>query len=145
MKEEFWNYSEPIEYQVILVELHLVRNPPLHWQNAFAGEQRQVVEVRCGGQKTFLIDNADGSGFKKIAARGGPDSMSRYVGGFKFIAPVEDGQIQQWNPEKCKEIDAMVEKWQQANYPEEYKKLQAAKSAWENSSLKKMLDKARRK
>jgi hypothetical protein len=74
----YWNYTEPIEYRVIVVKLLPVARPPLHWQNAFVGQQRQVVEVFHNGH-TFLIDNMDGSGLKKIEARGGPDSMSRYI------------------------------------------------------------------
>jgi len=45
MKKGKWNYIEDILYTVVLVRLHEVEGTPLHWQNVFAGQERQVVEV----------------------------------------------------------------------------------------------------
>jgi hypothetical protein len=144
MKKGKWNYTESIEFRVIVVKLLPVPATPLHWQNAFVNENRQVVEVTHNG-RSFLIDNADGSGLLKIEAGGGPGSMSRHIDAFEFIGLVPDDQVQEWSPFKCRLIDAQVDKWQQENYPGEHKKLQALKDSWQKSPYKKRLDEMRNK
>jgi hypothetical protein len=144
MKKAFWNYTEPVTYRVIVVRLLEVKEPPMHWQNAFVGEHRQVVEITHNG-RSFLIDNADGSGLLKLEEGGGPGSMSRHVGEFEFIGLVPDDQAQQWSPQKCAIIDKQVDSWQETNHPEMFKKMQALKAAWAGSPMKKMAEDARRK
>jgi hypothetical protein len=79
--------------------------------------------------RTFLIDNMDGSGLRKIAAGGGPDSMSRHIDASEFVGLVPDESAQQWSPEKCKLIDEAVDKWQKENYPEEHKRLEGLRAS----------------
>jgi hypothetical protein len=130
MKKGYWNYTEPVEYRIVSVRLLKVAATPLHWQNAFEGQIRQVVEVTHNG-RSFHIDNADGSGLKKLEARGGPDSMSRHVDALEFVGPIPNNQIQQWDPAKCRIIDAQVDEWQKTNYPEEHKMLEALKASFQ--------------
>jgi hypothetical protein len=124
-----WNYTEPIDYRVIVVRLLPVPGTPLHWQNVFAGEHRQVVEITHSDGCVFMIDNADGSGLLKIKNGGGPDSMSRHVEGCEFIGLVPDDQAQQFNEIKCRAIDMQVDTWQQERYPEEWKRLESLRKA----------------
>lgn len=143
MNKAFWNYDEPVTYRVIVVKLLKVEETPMHWQNAFEGEHRQVVEITHNG-KSFMIDNADGSGISKLEARGGPWSMSRHIGAFEFIGDVPLEMAQQWSPQKCAIIDKQVDSWQETNHPEMYKRMQALKAAWAGSPMKKMADDARK-
>jgi hypothetical protein len=134
MKNGFWNYTEPITYRVILVNIRQVIHPPMHWQNAFVGKQRQAVQVyyfdHMGECKTFLLDNEDGSGILKIEKGGGPDSMSRHI-------PLECADVineftdtglwKMYNEEKRRQIDREVDQWSATNYPEDHARIQALK------------------
>lgn len=144
MEKAFWNYTEPVTYRVIVVKLLKVEETPMHWQNAFEGEHRQVVEITHNG-RAFMIDNADGSGLLKLEAGGGPGSMSRHVGTFEFIGDVPLEMAQQWSPQKCHVINKQVDSWQQTNHPEMHKKMEALKASWAASPMKKMADDARKK
>lgn len=144
MRKGFWNYSEPVEYRFIMVKLLPVKEPPMHWQNAFAYEHRQVMEVVHNG-KSFYLDNQDGSGRLKILAGGGPGSMSRHVEAHELIGLVPDGQEVKYDPERRRIEDEKIEAWQKKSFPAEYEKVQALKMAWTNSPYKKMLDDLRTK
>lgn len=126
MKKGKWNYTEDIEYRVVLVRLHKTDERPMHWQNALVGELRQVVEVnynRDGETKAFYIDNQDGSGLKKISAGGGPDSYSAHVAGFDLISEVPESEWQQWDPVLHKTERDKCDAWQAANFPVEFERM----------------------
>lgn len=136
MKKGKWNYTEDIEYRVIIVRLHKVDDPPMHWQNAFIGQERQVVEINYqthGVQKAFFIDNQDGSGLLKISKRGGPDSYHASVAGNEFIRELPEEQWQQFDKDLYLQGRAASEQWQKINFPESYAKVQRMKEAWEKS------------
>lgn len=127
MKKGKWNYTEDIEYRVILVKL-LAADKPLHWQNRLVGEERQIVEVlhRKGeGEEEyrFWIDNADGSGLRKIERGGGPDSYSAHVDGFEMIRELDESEWQQWDKDKWEAERIAGDEWQKKNFPEEYKQM----------------------
>ena len=74
MKEEqtFWNY-EPTPARKVRV---IVGPSPVKtwWCADLAGQEREAVEVSYAGQPPFYLDNADGSGWRKVTTgRGGPD------------------------------------------------------------------------
>jgi len=137
MKKGFWNYTEPTEYRVVLVRLAAVADPPLAWQNAFAGQTRQAVEVTDQKGYKFYIDNGDGSGLDKAESRGGPGQMSRHIqpGAFEIVAQVDEAQWQRLDAQLWRDTDAAVEAWQKANHPQEYERLQALREAWASSRL----------
>jgi hypothetical protein len=126
MKKGFWNYTEEIEYTVVLVKILPVEKPPMHWQNAFVGQERQAVKVSYKDY-SFLIDNADGSGLKKIAARGGPDSYHASIEANEFIRDLPESEWQQFDKFKFDRYRFLSDAWQKEKYPEEYKKIQALK------------------
>lgn len=133
MKKGKWNYSEDIEYRVILVKLHHVSDPKMHWQNAFVGEERQVVEIStktANGIYVFLIDNNDGYGLLKISRGGGPDSFSAHVdGGFDFVKELPENEWQQTSKVLHDRDRAIVNEWQKTNFPDEFEKLEALRNA----------------
>jgi hypothetical protein len=143
MQQGFWNFTEPVQYRVLNVEFLPVPETLLHWQNAFVGQTGQVLEINYAG-KSFYIDNRDGSGLRKIEAGGGPNSMSRHVGSMVVLGELQEKDWQAWDPAICEDLEKKVVAWQKANHPEEFKKLQALKDAWNNSDYKKMVDKARK-
>lgn len=128
MKKGKWNYSEDIEYRVVLVKLLKVHETPMHWQNAVAGKERQVVEVHArNNTSVFHIDNQDGSGLFKIAKGGGPDSYSAHLGEFVFIREIPEPEWQQWNPLLHIQLREECECWQKENYPEKFEQMQSLK------------------
>lgn len=138
MKKGFWNYTEEIEYTVILVKLLKQLSPPLHWQNAFEGQERQVVAITCkrtdGSKEQFWIDNEDGSGLRKIEKGGGPDSYSAHLGSFEFIRELPESEWQEYSPLIHKLQREICDNWQRTNYPEDFKRMEA---------LRKMINKHR--
>jgi hypothetical protein len=125
MKRAFWNYSEPVLFRVVEIKLHSVEKPILHWQNAFAGDVIQAIEV-THGKHTFLIDNQDGSGLHKIEGRGGPQYSSRHVAGYDFIREVHDeSEWIEYDKFKVILIDQATDRWARSNHPEEFEKLVA--------------------
>lgn len=137
MKKGFWNYIEPVEYRVILVRLLPVKAPLLHWQNAFAGHCRQAVEIAYPDKPSFYIDNGDGQGLFKVESRGGPECGSRHIqpGAFEIISHVDESQWQQLEGGLYRETEATIDNWQKETHPEEWKKMQQLKQAWDNSKL----------
>lgn len=127
MKKGKWNYTEEIEYTVLLVKLLPVEKPPMHWQNAFAGEERQVVKI-THGDYSFYIDNEDGSGLHKISRGGGPDSYSAHIEGFDIIRDLPEQEWNQWDIEKHDEFRKKSDAWAAKHFPEEHKKVQALKT-----------------
>lgn len=112
MKKGKWNYTENIEYTVLLVKVLAVKEPKMHWQNAFVNEERQVVLVKCKGGHQFWIDNQDGSGLLKISKGGGPDSYSAHINEFEFIRELQEREWQQFDKIKFELSRMKVEDWQ---------------------------------
>lgn len=138
MKNGFWNYTEPVTYRVVLVKLMPVKEPVLHWQNAFAGHTRQAVEIEGADTSVkFYIDNGDGQGLFKAENRGGPEYGSRHLqpGAFEIVAQVDEAQWQQINAGLYLETETAVEKWQKETHPTEWQKVQDLKAAWEKSGF----------
>lgn len=137
MKNGFWNYTEPVQYRVVLVKIMAVEKPPLSWQNAFAGKTRQVVEINYKGQPPFYIDNGDGQGLFKAESRGGPECSSRHIqgGAFEIVAQVDEGQWQKFDTQLFYTTEAAIEDWQRINHPGEWQKMQELKAAWEKSKF----------
>lgn len=135
MKKGKWNYTENIDYRVVIVRIEATPNK-MHWQNAFMGEMREVVEIISRRPRetpyTFYIDNADGSGLLKIARGGGPDSMSRHldVENIYVQSAVDPDKWQHWDVGKCLAIDQEVDEYQKKADPEKYAELEALKAAW---------------
>lgn len=129
MKEAFWNYSEPVTFRVVEVTLHSVDKPILHWQNAFAGDVIQAVEV-THGKHVFLIDNRDGSALHKIEGRGGPQYMSRHIAGHELIREVHDeNEWIQYDKYKVISIDQATDRWAKSNHPAEFERLVSLRNA----------------
>lgn len=124
LKKGKWNYTEDILYKVVVVRLLPVADPVLAWQNAFAGQERQAVWVMDATNYTFLIDNQDGSGLRKIARNGGPDSYSAHIMAHELIRDLPESEWQYWDPAKYQASQEAVATWQKENHPEEYEKLQ---------------------
>lgn len=138
MKQGFWNYTEPVTYRVVLVELFPVKEPPMHWQNAFAGQKRQAVEISYKGKTPFYIDNGDGSGLLKMEERGGPGSMSRHVSEHNFTIVnyfIPEAGWQRWDPEKCKADEETVATWQKTHFPAEFERVEALRKSWADSPM----------
>lgn len=135
MKNGFWNYTEPVTYRVVLVKLFTVEKPPLSWQNAFAGQTRQAVEICYKDQTPFYIDNGDGLGMFKMEGRGGPQYSSRHIqaGAFEIVAQVEVSQWQAMDRKKYLHTELTIETWQKDNHPAEWQKMQDFKQAWAES------------
>lgn len=132
MKQGKWNYTEDIEYDVILVRLHEAKEPKTHWQNAFAGQERQVVRVayedKFGKQKRFFIDNQDGSGLRKIDRGGSPDSYHASIDGFDLIRELPESEWQRWDPALHQKSQADADEWMKKNYPEDYEQMLSLRS-----------------
>jgi len=125
MKKGKWNYSEEIYYKVVLVRIAEQHDTPMSWQNAFAGMVRQAVAIESeGGQHRFLIDNEDGTGLLKILRGGGPDSYSAHIGIHEIIEDVPESEWIQYDPVLHKRQRGMVDAWQQANFPEDFARMQ---------------------
>jgi hypothetical protein len=135
MKTGYWNYIEQVRYTVVLVRLKSVEKPHMHWQNAFAGQQRQALQVFyftiTGECKTFLIDNEDGSGLFKAEGRGGPDYMSRHIEleNCELLHELEESLWNRYDEQRRRKIDEQIDSWQKEHYPEDFEKLQALKAA----------------
>jgi hypothetical protein len=136
-KNGFWNYTEPVKYWVVLVRLLPVKEPVLHWQNAFAGQTRQAVAIEYPGQPPFYIDNGDGQGLLKAESRGGPECGSRHIqnGAFEIVAQVDEGQWQHLEGGLFRETMEAIDKWQKETHPVEWQKMQDLKKAWDNSKF----------
>lgn len=135
MKNGFWNYTEPVQYRVVLVKIMAVEKPPLSWQNAFVGQTRQAVEINYKGQPPFYIDNGDGQGLFKAENRGGPENGSRHLqaGAFEIVAQVDEGQWNKLTAGAYLETEKAIEDWQKTNHPEKWEQVQALKDAWAQS------------
>ena len=137
MKNGFWNYTEPVTYRIVLVKLLPVKQPVLHWQNAFAGQTRQAVEINYEGQLPFYIDNGDGQGLFKVESRGGPEHGSRHIqgGAFEIVAQVDEAQWNRITAGAYLESEKTIQDWQKTNYPAEYQRVQELKESWEKSKF----------
>lgn len=128
MKKGKWNYSQDIEYTVIEVKLLPVPSTKMHWQNAFAGDVRQVVAIKYrkpnGELHQFWIDNQDGSGLQKIYAGGGPGSYSAHVEAFEFIRELPESEWQKWDPILHSYYRTKHTEWALRNHPEEWEKME---------------------
>lgn len=129
-----WNYTEDIEYKVILIRLEENIQQPYHWQNAFAGEKRQAVYVKYGAH-TFLIDNEDGSGLYKIAHGGGPDMYSAHIAEYHYISDVPESMWIAYSKEKCQFHQRQYDIWMKAHHPEELKKIVAMREMFNKGLL----------
>lgn len=129
MKKGKWNYTEKIEYTVLLVKLLPVSEPKMHWQNAFVNTERQVVLIKPKSGNQFWIDNGDGSGLLKISNGGGPDSYSAHVSEFEFIRELPESEWQQWNPKLYYSYREQCENWQKLNFPNEYERIKKLREA----------------
>lgn len=137
MKNGFWNYTEPILYTVILVRIKKVDDPPLHWQNAFEDEERQVVVIvpeKITDDDRFYIDNGDGSGLQKIAEGGGFRSYHASVSDFEYIRELPEDEWQQPDPVKREEHKKKVEAWQRENYPEHFRQLDRLRKSFKRTN-----------
>ncbi len=138
MKKGKWNYTENIEYRVVLVELHKVDNPVLHWQNAFTGETHQAVEVYCQNGYKFLIHNEDGSGLLKITNGGGPDSYHASID-YANCEVLQEVPPEAWIKfrDDLREITTQrIKAWQKENHPEEYEYLRKMLKALKGQQAK---------
>lgn len=130
MKTGKWNYTEDITYRVVNVRLAAVPEHPMYWQNAFAGETVQAVEITAG-KHSWLIDNSDGSGLRKIERGGGPDSYSAHIDVcFEVLDEVPEAKWNAYDVEAHKSRHALVEAYQQKADPVEYEKLRAMKESF---------------
>lgn len=125
-----WN-GEPcnIQHLDILLDDPQIHNS--HWYSVFAGEKRRVIEVNQRGQ-SFIIDNEDGLGIKKVLNGGGMNSGSRHYdkAQFKIIGPTpEDQQVLEFNLYKYKEIEFQSDAHIKLIDPEKHMKLAALKDA----------------
>ena len=118
-----WNYTEEIEYKVISVRLIENVQQPYHWQNAFAGQHRQIVFVKYGAH-TFAIDNEDGSGILKILNGGGPDMYSAHVADYHYVCDVPKSDWIPYSVEKCKFHQRAYDIWMEAHHPAKLKEVQ---------------------
>lgn len=123
MKPGKWNYTEDIEYTVVLVKILQAQHTPMHWQNAFVGEHRQAVQIHHGSHR-FWIDNQDGSGLQKIACGGGPGSYSAHLAEFEFIRELPESEWQQWDPLLHRKHREVVAAWQKEHFPEEFERME---------------------
>lgn len=132
MKKGKWNYTEDIEFMVVVVKPKAVAEPKMHWQNAFIGEERQAVEVIHNG-RSFFIDNKDGSGLRKIERGGGPDSYHASIEDFEFVKVLPENEWQQWDEKKHDQERWIAQSWQKATYPEEFAKIEALRKSFEET------------
>lgn len=123
MKKGKWNYTEDILYKVVMVRILAEPATPMHWQNAFVGEDRQAVLVQYDNQEPFLIDNQDGSGLLKIAKGGGPDSYSAHIESHELLHDVPELEWYQYDRAQHLIQRGLVDVWQQENFPEEYERM----------------------
>jgi hypothetical protein len=129
MKQGKWNYIEDITYRVVNVRLLPVSDPKMHWQNAFAGEIIQAVEVTGRGE-SFLISNQDGSGLRKIHRGGGPDSGSWHIADHELLDEVTDESLWfSYDPALWDAIERKSDAWSAKHFPEEHKRSQALKAS----------------
>lgn len=107
---------------MVLVRLLPVKQPVLHWQNAFAGHTRQAVAVEYADKPPFYLDNGDGQGLFKVEGRGGPEYGSRHLqpGAFEIVAQVDESQWQKYDARLLRETEESVEKWGKEMHPEEW-------------------------
>lgn len=120
-----------------MVRLLAVPETPMHWQNAFIGEEREVVEISHKKADNsiykFYIDNQDGSGLRKIKNGGGPDSYSAHVDQHEYLRELWESDWQQWNPILHAAERHKSDEWQQKNFPEEFKRMESLRNMITNS------------
>jgi len=127
----YWN-GKPCKatfYKAMIVK----DEKPLYWGNAFAGQQRQVVEVSVYSRLPFYLDNEDGTGLHMIREmKGNPNAFRRGV-----IAPIllSIEQPNEPNNDKYRETEAVILQWLKDNHPEYYlkslEKMEAMKKAFQ--------------
>lgn len=66
----YWN-GERCEAERVRVVVGDTGRFANYWARPFVGQVREAVRIRYGGA-TFYIDNADGEGWAKVTAGGGP-------------------------------------------------------------------------
>lgn len=93
---------------------------PLYWGNAFAGKQRQIIEIVFPSREPFYIDNEDGTGYHMITAmKGNVNSFRRGV-----LSPIllSIEKPNQPNNEKYHETEGIILEWLKENHHEYYLK-----------------------
>lgn len=132
----YWNGEACVAYRVVKVRVLPVSEPKMHWQNAFPNEIRQAIEINHDGH-VWMIDNNTGQGLYKVTiGQGSPGVGHADISAHEFIDIVADKE--QWimpDQEKHTADRLCIEKWQEANFPEEFKKVQAAIAAWDKSPM----------
>lgn len=124
MKTGKWNYTEDIEYKVVIVKLHAVPNTPMHWQNAFAGQERQAVHIIGPRKEVFLIDNQDGSGLLKVTNGGGPEFYHASIDEHEYIKDLPEDAWQAPDPNLFAENRRIAREYQRKADPEGFEKLE---------------------
>jgi hypothetical protein len=71
MSETFWN-GEPTPAKRVVLRLEGDGGHPAYWAREAIGSERDAVRVEYG-DAVFYLDNADGSGWRKVTeGRGSP-------------------------------------------------------------------------
>lgn len=121
----YWN-GLPAQITCCIIEIIPAPDKPMMWFNAFAGQERQVVEITQDGT-TFIIDNQHGEGFFKVTTgMGSPGYGSSHFEEFRLVQYTEPAF---WNrtldPLQLARERKLIEEYQERTNPEEFKKVQA--------------------
>jgi len=128
----YWD-GKKVEIEVIRIRLVDSPDVPLlYWGKPFYGEERQAIRVFTESG-SFVIDNEDGMGYRKVTVGYGSfTSAHRSVFAYEEIGPEAPIDIKPWNPMKYEYIEHKIRSWQEANHPEEAKKMRMLEATIDN-------------
>lgn len=76
-KVGYWNGIKTAKYTACIVLITENKEYPMHWYNAFAGQELQAIEFSQDGQ-TVVISNHDGSAYSKLTVGMGSPRAGHY-------------------------------------------------------------------
>lgn len=138
MIKGFWNYTEPVTFTGITYEVTFDKEHPLYWQNAFAGQRRQALQVVAReGTETFIIDNENGQGYYKImSGKGSPGFGHKSIFNPANILEISDEDIfKKYDHAGVLIEERLINEHAEKANPEEYRKLQSLKSSIKNKNF----------
>lgn len=119
-----WN-GEPCGIEHIDIKLDEKQNENTFWFAPFSGKFRRAIRIHINGE-TFVIDNEDGMGVRKVRNGGTPNLASRHYDKalFTVIGPTHKSrEVHTYNHKLSAKIERISERNIKKIDPEKYKRM----------------------
>jgi hypothetical protein len=126
----YWNGEPSATFTACIVKLNGDAAHPLWWHNAFAGTERQAIEITYGGE-TWCIENQNGTGFYKVTTGMGSPGCGHFsLSGHEVVRYIPKGEmITVIDKDLIAREEAIVNEYQKGKDPIEYERLQSIRAA----------------